>query len=505
MKKKAFSVIVTLVILMSLVSCSNSKDKPGLAAPGKTGVIYVGQTRMAPSLNAVDSSVPWSLTSHGISETVYKQDENGKLVSRFLSSLKQIDGHKWEATVYEGVKFSDGSEVDAGAICAAMNKVMAENALASTGGAGKMEFTKTGDYSLTITTEKVTRIMESNLCEWTNILFKDLGNGEYAFTGPYMAKSFDPAIEIQMTPNPYYPNAEKRSDVTIKVFKDMSAMKLAVESGEIEMASTITADVKQMLEAEGVKVQTIDAGYQYMLELNQEREFIRDMAVRKALNLAIDRNVLIQALKGGRLGSGIFARYYSFAGDDEPVFDLEQARKTLDDGGWKLNAEGIREKDGRKLSLKMISYTMRPDLPVMMQIITSQIKELGIDIASIIVSNITEAGKAGDFDLYLYAQHTAPTGDPAYFMTQKYFKSSPNNFCRYASDEFEAIVNEMGDLPHGEQRDELARKAQDLLLKDLPVIFLIDPQWHIAVSGRLENYKPYCGDYYTINEKLGML
>jgi peptide/nickel transport system substrate-binding protein len=307
-----------------------------------------------------------------------------------------------------------------------------------------------------------------------------------------------------MTPNPYYPDAEKRSDVTIKVFKDMSAMKLAVESGEIEMASTITADVKQMLEAEGVKVQTIDAGYQYYLDLNQERGFIKDIAVRKALNLAIDRNVLIQALKGGRPASGIFARYYSFAGDDEPVFDLEQARKTLDNAGWKLNAEGIREKDGKKLSLKMITYTARPDLPVMMQIISSQIKELGIDITSNIVGNINEACKAGDFDLCLYAQHTAPTGDPAYFMVQKYFKSSPNNFSRYISDEFEAIVNKMGDLPHGEQRDELSRKAQDLLLKDLPVIFLIDPQWHIAVSDRLKNYKPYCGDYYTVNEKLGM-
>ena len=38
---------------------------------------------------------------------------------------------------------------------------------------------------------------------------------------------------------------------------------------------------------------------------------------------------------------------------------------------------------------------------------------------------------------------------------------------------------------------ELSKKAQELVAKDLPVLYLIDPQWHIAVSEKLANYQPY--------------
>ena len=53
-------------------------------------------------------------------------------------------------------------------------------------------------------------------------------------------------------------------------------------------------------------------------------------------------------------------------------------------------------------------------------------------------------------------------------------------------------------------KTELAKKAQDIIFEDLPVLYLVDPQWHIALSERLKDYRPYCGDYYIVNTDLGI-
>ena len=55
-----------------------------------------------------------------------------------------------------------------------------------------------------------------------------------------------------------------------------------------------------------------------------------------------------------------------------------------------------------------------------------------------------------------------------------------------------------------DERNELAKEIQEQVYKDLPVIYLVDPQWHIAVSDKLKDYEPYCGDYYVVNDQLGL-
>ncbi|KAG3106294.1 hypothetical protein PC123_g9 [Phytophthora cactorum] len=62
----------------------------------------------------------------------------------------------------------------------------------------------------------------------------------------------------------------------------------------------------------------------------------------------------------------------------------------------------------------------------------------------------------------------------------------------------------MGDVGNGAELDTLAVDAQSVIYKDLPVLFLVDPQWHIAVSEDLRDYQPYGGDYYIVNDQLGL-
>lgn len=166
-----------------------------------------------------------------------------------------------------------------------------------------------------------------------------------------------------------------------------------------------------------------------------------------------------------------------------------------------MGSDGIREKAGKKLELKLVTYPSRPDLTVIMQIMASQMQELGIKPYTEIVDNIDGKAKSGEFDLILYAQHTAPTGDPSFFLNQFFRSEQAKNFSRYNSAKVDELLKEMGSVDF-DKKISYAKDIQEIIFTDLPVLYLVDPQWHIALSDRLKNYKPYCGDYYIVNSEL---
>ena len=470
------------------------------AQTGNSDEIIIGQTWVISNTDPTDSSVPWSLTSDGVSETVFMVDKDGKLYSRFIDSFEKVDDLTWKAVTKNEAKFSNGDLADAKAIADCMNLIQTKNQL-SNATAGVVSFTATDDKTLEIKTERPLQRLDSLLTEWSNIVFKKLDDGSFVYTGPYVIKELKENIKTSLIPNPEYPDADKRPNIKIMKFNDASALKLAFESGEIDMAFTITPEVAKMFESSGKIVKTIEAGYQYFGMFNLNSEIYKDHAVREAVNLGINREDYLKALSGGKIANGFFAHYYDFAGDVVLKTDVEKAKSLLDEAGWVLK-DGVREKDGKKLTIKIVTYPSRPDLSVIMQVMTSQLKELGFEVSTEVVDGIDKAAKAGEFDLILYAQHTAPTADPSFALNQFFRTEGAKNFTGYSSEEMDKLLDELGSESDYAKRVELSKKAQELVAKDLPVLYLIDPQWHIAVSEKLANYQPYNGDYYIVNDQL---
>ena len=270
------------------------------------------------------------------------------------------------------------------------------------------------------------------------------------------------------------------------------------------MAFTITPSVAdQLRSASGVQVKTIEAGYQYFGRPNLTEGVLTDATVRKALDLGLDRNDYVEALEGGRLATGAFSHIYSFAGTEDLTVDGAQAAALLDQAGWTAGSDGMRSKDGQPLTVRLVTYASRPDLSTMMQIMVSQLKELGVATTTSVVDSVSNI-EPGDYDMVLWAQHTAPTGEPSYFLNQFFRTGASNNVTGYSSGTTDALLDELGQLAPGGERDAKAVQIQHQLREDEAVLFAVDPQWHIAVTDRLAGYQPYCGDYYVVNPELGL-
>ena len=66
--------------------------------------------------------------------------------------------------------------------------------------------------------------------------------------------------------------------------------------------------------------------------------------------------------------------YYDFAGKEKVVYDKDKAMNLLEKAGYVKNASGMYEKDGQPLTLRLVTYTSRPDLGLIVQVMASQLK-----------------------------------------------------------------------------------------------------------------------------------
>ena len=463
--------------------------------------IVLGCSYVADNTNPVDSA--WDLTAHGISEGIFMQDAEGNLVSRFVTDLVRDDDLTWEASVTGDVKFSDGTDCDAQALADCMNYLQENNDMTQ-GTAGKVTFTAKDANTLQIVTSKPTPVMESLLAEWCNVVFKQDGK-DFIFTGPYMVDKLDSEVSLSLTPNPYYDDrAADRSNVLLKVFKDTAAMQQAFESGEIDLMFGLTPEVAATLASEGFNVKNYDAGYQYFAFTNLAKGAMADKNVRQAVDKIIDRDQMVAALAGGQVANGIFAHYYPFAGNVTVGAKADEAAALLEAAGYAKGADGMYAKDGETLKLKLITYSSRADLPIIMQLAASDLTAAGIETSTEIVDDIGAALEKGDYDVAFYAQHTAPSGEPSAFLNMALAPGGSRNYAGYENEEVNAKLAEMGTTEPGDARNQLSKDIQAIVAEDLPIVYLVDPQWHVALSDRVANYQPYCGDYYIVNAELGL-
>ena len=136
----------------------------------------------------------------------------------------------------------------------------------------------------------------------------------------------------------------------------------------------------------------------------------------------------------------------------------------------------------------------------MQPVIKSELAQIGIDSTTTVSQNINTTAASGDFDVMLYAQLTAPSADPAFFFNSALTSSAPNNYSNYSNKDFDAIVARLGTEADLAKRNAIAIQAQDKILADAPIAFLVTPDWYVGLSKRLSSYEPWGSDYHVIRD-----
>jgi peptide/nickel transport system substrate-binding protein len=336
-------------------------------------------------------------------------------------------------------------------------------------------------------------------------------------TGPFVVTDFKPNDVITMKANENYRDPAKPAFATL-TFKgggDAAAAGRAVmETGEYDYAWNLqlAPDVIAKM-AEGGKGTPV-SGFGTLVEriemnmtdpspdlpegeratAKHPHPILSDERVRRALSMAIDRNLLVEIGYGqaGRPTCNLVPAPELFASDNTDCLtqDVEGAKALLEEAGWTVGADGVREKDGMKLKLLYQTSTnaVRQDFQALIKQWWSDIgveTELkNIDASVFFGGDPASPDTFQKFyaDVEMYANNFDGT-DPEQYLGQYTCEKAPrpetqwqgeniNRFCDPAYDELVAELGKTGEIS---KRAEIAKKLNDMITKDtMTIVPLVD-------------------------------
>jgi peptide/nickel transport system substrate-binding protein len=232
--------------------------------------------------------------------------------------------------------------------------------------------------------------------------------------GPYVVTQYDAATgNATFERNPKWWGKKGKLDKRILVGLKSQAAVNAFRNGELDYASTGDADgLKQISGVSGTGIRRGGSPFEYFLFLNAKAPLLGDVAVRKAILESVDRKQIaainLQGLDYSEAlpGSAIlysFQKGYHDNVSDVIKHDPEAARKELDAAGWTAGSDGIRAKDGKKLTL---SYTLTGDDPLgkaTATAVAAQLKPIGVqvDIKTVSENDFDSITSGRKFDIFL--------------------------------------------------------------------------------------------------------
>ena len=399
--KRAVPVLMLLFVMVFTVSCGGGDGGQAGADGTKAAdsVIVTMPTTSEPEAG-FDPSLGWGAGEHVheplIQSTLLVTDEEMNLTGDLATDYGvSNDGLIWTVTIRDDVKFTDGEPLTAGDVAFTYNLCrdsssvadfsMLKEAVAT--GEYTVEFYMTRPYSPWPYTMAVTGIVPEHAY--------DKGYGENPIgSGRYIMKQWDRGQQVIFEANPDYYGGEVEIKKVTVLFAEEDAALAAAKAGQVDVAHTAPAYADSVtIDGYGiVSVESIDnRGINLpAAEPSEEdgvvygNEFLSDVNVRRAINIGIDREKLIDETLGGH-GSPAYSLcdkmpWYNDA--SEVSFDAEKAKELLEDAGWKAGGDGTREKDGVRAEFTLL-FTPRDSVrQAIAENVASQLKDLGIEVTT---------------------------------------------------------------------------------------------------------------------------
>lgn len=302
------------------------------------------------------------------------------------------DGLTWQVTIRNDVKFTDGEPLTAGDVAFTYNTVKETSSVndftmldhAEAADDTTVIFHMTRPFSIWPYTMAEVGILPEHAYDSATYGTEPVGSGRY------ILKQWDKGQQVILEANPdYYGEAPKMKQVTI-LFMEEDAAFLAAQSGQVDLAYTSATYSEE--EMEGYTLAAYESVDNRGLNLPAIPEttdsegravgndFTSDVLVRRAINIGVDRQEMIDHVLNG-YGSPAYSvcdqlPWYNEA--SEVSYDPEGAAAFLDEAGWVLGEDGVREKDGVQAKMNLLYSNGDSVRQALAADFADQMEELGI-------------------------------------------------------------------------------------------------------------------------------
>ena len=526
--KQIQRLITALCLTLSLAACGSGSAAPAdtasgteaaqetaAAAGGKKTFVFGDTTFNAeneePDINPHYAYSGWPCIRYGVGETLMKINDDGTLSPWLAESAECTDGaNTWEIVIKDNVCFSNGKKVDAAAVKDCFEHLIEVHERAADN--LKIASMEADGQKLTIVTSEPNPVLMNYLSEpYGCIIDMEAGipeNGCVTGTGPYVATEVVTDDHVNLVKNENYWDGDVHIDeIKVRTISDGDTLAMALQSGEIDAAYGMAYASYPLFENDNYKFSSIQTSRCFWGMMNFASDIIRDPAVRKAICLGINKQGFVDVLLNGYgyPAEGAFPDTFSFGkGVTGEPYDPEQAKEILEEAGWKdTDGDGIREKDGQKLSIRWLTYPSRQELPLLVESSQASLKEIGIEVIPNVTKDHNSIRKDPTaWDVWFSANVNAGLGDPANFFDTYCLDNSIKNSGGHHSDRLEELAVQLRGTFEPAERSQIAVDMQKELLDDNSYVFCSFLRMSMIMKANVTGLEAHACDFYELTADL---
>jgi peptide/nickel transport system substrate-binding protein len=323
-------------------------------------------------------------------------------------------------------------------------------------------------------------------------------------TGPYEFVRWMRGDRIVLRANrAYFRGAPSLKELTLHIIPDDNTTEAQLRSHETDLAIEIPSPVyRDVADVAGLTRQLADTPAYTAIMFNTRRAPLDERRVRQALVLGVDRAGITRddTYGTGRLAvADLSPFYWAFDAALRPApYDAAKAKALLDAAGWRTGPDGVRVRNGARLSLLLVYgtgsqvvRTITAQVQQMLRPLGVEVQLKGFDYATLYAA--AQSGgilNAGKFDMAMYAWVAGSDPDNSSQWTCAAIPPAGNNISRYCSPQMETAQRLALSTFDRSVRRRAYSRIESLLLTDAPAAFIYYQSLRYAHVAELQNFLP---------------
>jgi peptide/nickel transport system substrate-binding protein len=312
--------------------------------------------------------------------------------------------------------------------------------------------------------------------------------------GPYQVAEYTPQERIVLKANPKYfkKGLPRIQTVTFRIIKSHQAQRDALLSGGLDVYQTVNPlEARRILDEGRFRLYNCRSrGFTY-IGWNCKKAPLDDPEVRRAMTLGIDREDLVEAAYvgyGDLCTSPILSTMWAHDETLQPwPYDTDEAEKVLQSRGWKRGGDGVYAKDGKRLSLTILTNSVNEIRKRICEKIQANLKLIGVEMKIELVepNQLTERLRNHEFEVEYGAWYVATKVDEKPTWHSSSQGRDGYNWIAYTNPRVDEIIDTARTMSDFKAAKVLWKEFQQIIHKEQPYTFVAEPRQLNAYSKRI--------------------
>ncbi|MGE5673712.1 MAG: ABC transporter substrate-binding protein [Mycobacterium leprae] len=416
MSRRKWSALLALLVIASVIlsACgakpaanngSGSTTNAGPKKPAVGGELNLRLAKDPDNFNPILSSTAYGSAVYGqVYATLFEFNEKFEPTPYIADKWSaSADGLVWTINLKQGIKFTNGDPLNADDVVFTLGAIMDKDYQGPRSLDAVKSITKKDDNTVIVTLKEPFAPILSDINYgildhklFANTSIKEMDKNPTTMSpvgaGPYKFVEYKRSQYVLLERNPDWFMSKDRNGapfiktLRFKVIPDDTTAVASLENGEIDLDTPLPNEISRLEKDDKDKLVPLNYernGFGYM-QFNVTSPILSDKLVRQALTYGLDRQSIIAGVMDGRAvipAGPIPPVSWAYDSSIKPyAYDKAKAGQLLDQAGWKMGANGVREKDGKPFKITFYGSSGSSLIDGIAQIAKKNWKDIGVDL-----------------------------------------------------------------------------------------------------------------------------